>query len=173
MAINHLGHFYLTHLLWPKIKAAHLPRIINLSSTAHRGMGLPKKDFSFDISDLNYTKQTYAGDKAYARSKVSNILFTKELQRRLTDSGSKGVSVALHPGVVRTELGRYLEWKRKIILFCIYPIFWLTTKNCWQGAQTTLYTVLQQCDRLEKGAYYKDCIVSPSSAFSCNPDKAK
>ena len=173
MGVNHLGHFYLTHLLWPRIKKAPKPRVINLSSTAHEGMGLPKTNFSFDISDLKFTKEPYTGGKAYARSKVSNILFTKELQRRLTESGSEGVSVALHPGAVRTELGRYFNWKVVLTVYAMFPLVWLVSKSAWQGAQTTLYTVLQQTEKLEKGAYYKDCKVHKSSDFSCDPEKAK
>ena len=76
MGTNHLGHFYLTYLLWGLIRKADKPRIINVSSNAHAGMGLVKHNAAIDFEDMNYTKD-YSSNVAYTRSKIANILFTR------------------------------------------------------------------------------------------------
>lgn len=81
IGINHFGHFYLTKLLWPELKQAGNPRIINVSSLAH------KERFSrsrIDFEDIGFEKN-YTPYLAYSRSKKANILFTKELQRRMDE----------------------------------------------------------------------------------------
>jgi NAD(P)-dependent dehydrogenase (short-subunit alcohol dehydrogenase family) len=98
--INHLGHFYLTHLLWPKLNKSNFFRVINLSSLAHKKLfgffGTPAPDFT----DMNFEKNKYLPALAYSRSKLYNNLFTHALAERIIDH--KGISVSLHPGVVRT-----------------------------------------------------------------------
>jgi NAD(P)-dependent dehydrogenase (short-subunit alcohol dehydrogenase family) len=91
---NHLGHFALTNLLLPHIT----DRVVTVSSGAHRWGGAR---IDFDDLDLaeNYTPQ-----RAYARSKLANLLFTLELQRRLTESGSPVRALAAHPGYAATNL---------------------------------------------------------------------
>ena len=97
-AINHLGPFLLTDLLLDRIKASAPARIVNVASSAHKGArnGL-------DFGDLQATNG-YRGMRVYSQSKLANILFTKELARRLEGTG---VTVnAVHPGTVRTGYGR-------------------------------------------------------------------
>ncbi|MFJ4084713.1 oxidoreductase [Streptomyces iakyrus] len=91
---NHLGHFALTNLLLPHIT----DRVVTVSSGAHRWGGAR---IDFDDLDLaaNYTPQ-----RAYARSKLANLLFTLELQRRLAESGSPVRALAAHPGYAATNL---------------------------------------------------------------------
>lgn len=99
--VNHVGHFLLTKLLLEKVKAAPEGRIVNLSSLAH---GTGKMNFD----DIHHEK-SYVPWDVYSQSKLSNILFTRELEKRLKKEGATNVKVcALHPGVVRTELGRYM-----------------------------------------------------------------
>ena len=94
-ASNHLGHFLLTNLLLDLIKSSAPSRIINVSSEAHRGARV-----NFD--DIQGEKK-YSGFRAYAQSKLTNVLFTYELAKRLEGTG---VTVnCLHPGVVRTGFG--------------------------------------------------------------------
>ncbi|KAK9687757.1 short chain dehydrogenase [Popillia japonica] len=77
-------------------------RIVNVSSVAHRG--------SIDFDDLDFEKRSYSALGAYQRSKLANILFTKELHRRLEEANINGVNVyALHPGVVATDVTRYMD----------------------------------------------------------------
>jgi retinol dehydrogenase-12 len=94
-ALNHLAYFLLTNLLLDPLKASPLGRIVNVSSEAHRGAQL-------DFADLQ-GEHNYRGYRAYARSKLANILFTYELARRLEGTGV--VTNALHPGFVATNFG--------------------------------------------------------------------
>ena len=95
-ATNHLGHFLLTNLLLDLLKASAPSRIINLTSSAHRGT-----EITFD--DLQGEKK-YSGYHAYSQSKLANVLFTYQLARLLEGTG---VTVnCLHPGVVRTGFGK-------------------------------------------------------------------
>lgn len=92
--VNHLGHFALTGLLLDKIS----DRVVTLSSIAHEQT--PK----FWIDDLNYEHRFYQRNLAYAQSKLANLMFARELQRRLTAAGSSKRSYAVHPGVSGTDL---------------------------------------------------------------------
>ncbi len=93
---NHLGHFALTGLLLPILKATPNGRIVTVSSGVHTS-----GDIHFD--DLQWEK-TYDRWGAYAQSKLSNLLFAYELQRRLSTTGSSLISVGCHPGYAATNL---------------------------------------------------------------------
>ena len=94
-ALNHMGYFRLTALLRPRLIASAPARIVNVASEAHRGVRL-------DFNDLQYSKR-YSGWVAYQRSKLANILFTRELARQLQETS---VTVnCLHPGFVATDFG--------------------------------------------------------------------
>lgn len=97
-AIAHLGHFRLTHALWPLLDTAAAPRIISISS-------LVQRQARINLDDLSWT-QGYTPIRAYQQTKLACLLFARELQRRLTASGSHISSYAAHPGVCRTEIGR-------------------------------------------------------------------
>jgi NAD(P)-dependent dehydrogenase (short-subunit alcohol dehydrogenase family) len=90
---NHLGHFALTNLLLEQITG----RAVTVSSTAHR-MG------KIDFDDLNWERRSYRAWSAYGQSKLANLLFTAELQRRLTEAGSPVLAMAAHPGYTATNL---------------------------------------------------------------------
>ncbi|MFJ4787234.1 oxidoreductase [Streptomyces sp. NPDC088794] len=92
---NHLGHFALTNLLLPHIT----DRVVTVASGAHRMPGSPY--IHFDNLDLT---GEYAPMKAYSQSKLANLLFTLELQRRLTESGSSVRALSAHPGWAATNL---------------------------------------------------------------------
>jgi NAD(P)-dependent dehydrogenase (short-subunit alcohol dehydrogenase family) len=95
--VNHLGHFALTAALLPALAAAgEGSRVVNVSSNGHK-MGKMRFD------DLQATSR-YRPWTAYFQSKLANLLFTSELQRRLTAAGSPTIAVAAHPGGSRTEL---------------------------------------------------------------------
>jgi NAD(P)-dependent dehydrogenase (short-subunit alcohol dehydrogenase family) len=99
---NHLGHFALTNLLLPQIT----DRVVTVASGAHRGG-------SISLDDLNWETRSYKRWAAYQQSKLANLLFTLELQRRLTAAGSRIRALAAHPGYTATNLqfhsGRGLE----------------------------------------------------------------
>jgi NAD(P)-dependent dehydrogenase (short-subunit alcohol dehydrogenase family) len=90
---NHLGHFALTNLLLPHVTG----RVVTVSSNAH-------KFGRIDFDDLNWERKKYRAWRAYGQSKLANLLFTAELQRRLTEAGSKVLSMAAHPGYAATNL---------------------------------------------------------------------
>jgi NAD(P)-dependent dehydrogenase (short-subunit alcohol dehydrogenase family) len=90
---NHLGHFALTNLLLPQVT----DRVLTVSSNAHRGG-------SIRLDDLNWERRRYQRWRAYQQTKLANLLFALELQRRLDIAGSKIRSVAAHPGYAATNL---------------------------------------------------------------------
>jgi NAD(P)-dependent dehydrogenase (short-subunit alcohol dehydrogenase family) len=95
---NYLGHFALTNLLLPQIRE----RVVTLSSDFHRGAKL-------DLDDLNWERRPYDSAQAYKDSKLANLLFARELQRRLASRGSRIRSLAAHPGIVRTGLFGHVD----------------------------------------------------------------
>jgi NAD(P)-dependent dehydrogenase (short-subunit alcohol dehydrogenase family) len=126
---NHLGHFALTNLLLPHIT----DRVVTVSSDLH-------KIGRINVGDLNWEHRKYRPLGAYSQSKLANLLFTFELQRRLTDSGSAVRAVAAHPGVAETNLishvGGFQGAANKLLLA---PI----TQDGQHGALPTLYAATQ------------------------------
>lgn len=94
-AVNHLAPFLLTHLLASRLKTSAPARVITTSSVAHRGSRI-------DFDDPQFEKRQYGGIAAYSQSKLANILFTRELARRLADRGV--TANCFHPGAVKTDL---------------------------------------------------------------------
>jgi NAD(P)-dependent dehydrogenase (short-subunit alcohol dehydrogenase family) len=90
---NHLGHFALTNLLLPHIT----DRVVTVSSHLQAAGRL-------DLSDLNWNSRPYRSSQAYSDSKLANMLFTLELQHRLTAAGSNVRALVVHPGMTRTNL---------------------------------------------------------------------
>ncbi len=147
---NHLGHFYLTTLLLDLIKKTAKSRIINLSSIVSEYVKMDWDNLMFE--------RDYNLSLAYAQSKLANILFTKELQRRLKNDDIK--VVAVHPGMVYPELTRYAAEKwyfRAVLSVAGYAFIKAFGKSALQGAQTSLYCALEDFDKLEGGGYYADC----------------
>ena len=93
LGTNHLGHFALSNLLLEHVTG----RVVTVSSTGHR-IG------SIDFDDLNWEHRRYRAWRAYGQSKLANLLFTSELQRRLTAAGSPVLATAAHPGYAATNL---------------------------------------------------------------------
>jgi NAD(P)-dependent dehydrogenase (short-subunit alcohol dehydrogenase family) len=124
-ALNHLAYFLLTNLLLDPLRAADSARIVNVSSEAHRRARL-------DFADLQ-RQHRYTGWRAYARSKLANILFTYELARRLAGTGI--VANALHPGFVATNFGRH----NRSVTAVLFRILQLAAISPEEGAQTIIY----------------------------------
>ncbi len=124
-AVNHLAYFLFTQLLLERLTTSAPARIINVASGAHRWGPL-------DMSDLQNARH-YRALRVYGQSKLCNILFTRELARRLAGSG---VTVnAMHPGGVATGLGSNNGWWAKLIATVLKPLI-LTAE---QGADTVVY----------------------------------
>lgn len=165
---NHLGHFLLTLLLMPKMQSSSPGcRIVNVSSIAYI-LG----DIDFD--DINLEK-SYTSIKSYTQSKLANILFTKELARRLTKANIHGINVySLHPGLIPTEISRHASNTLFLgIGFAFNFLTWLLFKNVEQGAQTTIYCSVDEKAANETGLYYSDCQVANQRRKASNDEYAK
>lgn len=138
-ATNHLSYFLLTNLLLPALEKGAPSRIVNVASDAHRGQAI-------DWSDLQAEK-SYVQFKVYGRSKLMNILFTRELARRVKD---KGITAnALHPGVVATSfLAKPGFWG---VVGKVAGLFMITPE---QGAQTSIYLSSSPDVEGVTGGYY-------------------
>ncbi len=125
--INHLGHFALTGHLLPKLLEQEGSRVVNVASSAHR-FG------QIDFDDLQAERSYQAGAR-YGMSKLANILFTRELQRRLGVLEKPTLAVACHPGGADTELGRHISpW----MTAAIQPLARLVLNSAAEGALPTL-----------------------------------
>jgi len=124
MGVNHLGHFALTGLLLPRLLEAQRPRVVVVSSQAHR-MG------RLDLTDLAWRKRSYRKWQAYGDSKLANLYFAGELQRRFGQGGTGLTVIAAHPGWTGTNLQKNLCLGRWLgCLLAMRP---------WQGALPSLY----------------------------------
>lgn len=105
---NHLGHFALTGLLLPLMLTVSGSRVVTVSSFGHR-------QGRIDLADPNFEHRPYRAAAAYGQSKLANIMFTYELQRRLAEAGAPTIAVALEPGAVRTDLQRHATGAMRVI----------------------------------------------------------
>ncbi|NUT73347.1 SDR family NAD(P)-dependent oxidoreductase [Pseudarthrobacter sp. C4D7] len=108
---NHLGHFLLTTLLLPQITA----RVVTVASQAERASRI-------DLEDLNWDHREFRGGRAYADSKLANLLFTAELDRRLRDAGSPVQAMAAHPGLVVTAIYDDPQRRRRSVWDRLLPL---------------------------------------------------
>jgi NAD(P)-dependent dehydrogenase (short-subunit alcohol dehydrogenase family) len=123
---NHLGHFALSNLLLEQVTG----RVVTVSSAGHR-FG------SIDFDDLNWERKPYKAWRAYGQSKLANLLFTSELQRRLTAAGSPVLATAAHPGYASTNL-QFHSGRRLLDLISIAGNR-LIAQDADGGALPTLY----------------------------------
>jgi NAD(P)-dependent dehydrogenase (short-subunit alcohol dehydrogenase family) len=126
---NHLGHFALTNLLLEHVTG----RVVTVSSTAHR-VG------SIDFDDLNWERKAYKAWRAYGQSKLANLLFTAELQRRLTAAGSPVLATAAHPGYAATNL--QFKSERRLLDIVSAVGNRLLAQDADGGALPTLYAAV-------------------------------
>ncbi len=150
IGINHLGHFLLTELLLDLLKKSAPSRIVNVSSCYHdKAMG---REGEVDLADLHFKRRRYDGWKAYAQSKLANVLHAKKLAEVLQGSGVTAVSV--HPGWVRTRLARNTLplWVQNVVLRPALHLMGMIEP--WEGAQTTLYAVLEASVETHSGEFF-------------------
>ena len=158
-ALNHLGYFLLTTLLFDLLKGSAPARIVNVSSSSH---GSPGK---FRLEDLPKPGSN-GGYRAYGRSKLCNILFTYELARRLEGSG---VAVnALHPGLVRTNIARNNGVLGRVVNFFIGA----RGVDAIKGAETLIYLASSPQVEGITGKYFVNCRAVPSSSLSYDTELA-
>ncbi len=149
-AVNHLGHFILVNQLMATVMAAPQGRFVILSSRAHRRA--PEDGIQFD--DLAFDRTEYAPWTAYGHSKLANALCSLELARRL--SGTSTTSNSVHPGVIKTNLGRHLPWYMQ----AAGALFgWAFMKSTEEGAATQTYVATSPGLAGVNGYYFVDCNV--------------
>jgi len=126
LATNHLGHFALTNLLLPRIS----DRVVVVGSASHRSGEL-------DLDDLGWERRRYGAFAAYGASKLANLLFLAELQRRLTAVGSTLRVTGAHPGTTSTAItSSSASWPKKMVGKYGHRLVGMPP---WQGALPTLY----------------------------------
>lgn len=161
---NHLGHFVLTAGIFPLL-SREKTTVINVSSEAFN-FASTEKGQGLDINNLNGERK-YGPWSSYGLSKLANILFTQELQRRANEAGDTWLTaVTLHPGAVATDLGRYLIGEEKFnemkkngpsgLEFLALNAASLFTKTVQEGASTQIFLAAGADGRLKKGAFYED-----------------
>jgi retinol dehydrogenase-12 len=161
IGINHLGHFLLTNLLLDLLKKSAPSRIIVVASKLHNIGSINREDFNSDKS--------FAGTwRAYGTSKLCNLLFTRELSKKLEGTG---VTInALCPGAVNTEATRSLN---PVVKFLLNPIVKLFYKDPEAGCQTILFLSVEPSISQDSGGYYVDCKKAEPSRNAKNDDDAK
>jgi NAD(P)-dependent dehydrogenase (short-subunit alcohol dehydrogenase family) len=175
---NHLGHFVFVNRIAGLLKPGG--RLVNLSSAGHRFSDV-------DLDDPNFERTPYTEFGAYGRSKTANILFAVEFDRRHKAQGIR--AAAVHPGGIRTELGRYMtpEATQQMIdsinrsqPASAGPFAWKTIP---QGAATSVWAAVVAPADLVGGLYCEDCHVAepnndPASrggvrAYALDPERAR
>lgn len=123
--VNHLGPFLLSHLLLPALEAAPAPRLVNVASRAHYAGQI-------DFDDPRGEKHPYRGWRAYARSKLASVLFTREWNRRFPGIPAN----CLHPGTLRTAIGnKHSPWYVSLTWSLVKPFL----ASPERGAATVVY----------------------------------
>lgn len=159
-AVNHLGYFMTTLLLWPCLVGGGPARVVNVSSDAHRQATL-------DFDDLQTKHYGVGGFRAYARSKLANVLFTYELDRR---RGQAPVAVnALHPGFIASGFGRNNGGFVGLFMKVVVPHI---AKTPAEGAATSVYLASSPDVAGVSGRYFVDCRPVKSSPASYDRDSA-
>jgi NAD(P)-dependent dehydrogenase (short-subunit alcohol dehydrogenase family) len=150
-ALNHMAYFVLTQALRERLAASAPARIVSTASNAHSGASL-------DFDDLQSAKG-YSGFKVYGRSKLANILFTRELARRLAGTGV--TTNCLHPGFVATRFGDSAGGWTSLLI----PLLKTFALSPEKGADTIVYLASSPEVDKETGEYFvKRKVASPSAA---------
>ncbi|MBU3751297.1 MAG: SDR family NAD(P)-dependent oxidoreductase, partial [Mycobacterium sp.] len=143
---NHLGHFALTGLLLPNLLEVDGSRVVVVASIAHNIRA------RIDFEDLQWERRKYDRVAAYGQSKLANLMFTYDLQRRLAAAakakGTKTIAVAAHPGVAATELTRHLPGAN------LPGVSWLSGKLLNTAEMGALPTLLAATDPAARGGEY-------------------
>ena len=155
-AVNHLAPFLLTNLLLDRLKESAPSRVVSMSSGAHKGGRM-------DWDDPQMERGRYSGLGMYARTKLANLLFTRELARRTRGTGV--TATAMHPGVVATDL--LLKSFPPIRLFRR----WMRTPE--EGAATTVYLATSPEVAAASGEYFIDRRPATATAAAMDDDAAR
>jgi hypothetical protein len=139
---NHLGHFALTGLLLPNLLPVDGSRVVVVASIAHNIRA------KIDFDDLQWEHRTYNKVASYGQSKLANLMFTYDLQRRLAAANAKTIAVAAHPGVAATELSRHVPG------YTLPGVSWLFGKVLNTSEMGALPQLRAATDPVVKGGQY-------------------
>jgi len=146
LGINHLAHFLFTNIIIESLQAAGRARVVVVASSA---MGMAT--LTPALEDLNWKERKFSGFRSYGDSKLMNLMFARELNRRYGKSGI--VANALHPGIVATELAR-----DQSLAFMLMGIFMMPfMKSVSRGAATSVYVATSPEYQMRGGFYFSDC----------------
>jgi NAD(P)-dependent dehydrogenase (short-subunit alcohol dehydrogenase family) len=159
-ATNHLAYFVMTALLLPRLKATPGARVVSTASDAHRGAKL-------DFADLQSSRR-YSGFSVYGRSKLMNILFTRELARRLDGSGV--TANCLHPGFVATRFGDRSGGITSFAIRMAKPFAGLSPEK---GAETIIHLASSPDVANVSGQYFYKCKIATPTAEARDDESAK
>jgi NAD(P)-dependent dehydrogenase (short-subunit alcohol dehydrogenase family) len=154
---NHVGHFILVTSLLDAL--ADDGRVVVVSSQAHRRA--PAEGIRFD--DLG-AERGYSRWGQYGQSKLANLLFARELARRLR--GTRRTANALHPGVIKTEISRHMSGIANFGFAVVGPV---ALKSIAQGAATQTFLAVHPSVAGATGSYWLDCNPAPSTAAGDDP----
>lgn len=162
-AVNHLAYFLLTHLMWPALAAGAGGRIVNVASDSHYQVK------QIELEDP-FLRDRYHGLRSYAQSKLANIMFTYELERRKPTD--KVVINAVQPGLVYTDIGlKHTNW--------LHAFAWKVRRSLWrgispaEGARTSIYLASDEKAAEQSGLYWDECRPKPSSPYSYREAEAR
>ena len=170
--IDHLGHFLLTTLLLPQLRAAATAtgdaRVVTVSSEAHR-------NWAIDLSDINFERRKYDTFLAYGQAKSANVLMTVELERRY---GADGITaLAVHPGTCATKLGRYMDRATAKTLFAMSEgsdtFAPENMKSPAQAAATSVWAATAAGLAGHGGNYVADCQLTTAAPEATDPNTAR
>jgi NAD(P)-dependent dehydrogenase (short-subunit alcohol dehydrogenase family) len=159
-AVNHLAYFLLTGLLLERLKESAPARVVNVASDAHRGAG------RLDFDDLESRRQ-YTPMRVYGRSKLANILFTRELARRLAGSGVTANS--MHPGFVGSNFAKNNGLLGIAAMTLLRPF----ARSPEKGAETAVYLCSSPEIEGVTGEYFQDCKPHKPRAFALDDGDAR
>ena len=165
IGVNHIGHFYLTQLLDPELRAAKAARVISVSSAAEVGAAPEGIQFEMWSTKGPEMPSSYEDGVAYGQSKLANILFAREYVKRMQSSGAGQIQAySLHPGLINTELSRYMENEmdaqaegsavKQLVNTVMNVIFQGVMFSPRGGALTQLYCATQTIDPAFNGGYF-------------------